>query len=73
MRNVKKITTKKTVGYTYTTTDLVTFESNNEKGLVYISNIGGPEIITDLTEESTFMLMEFFRYLHSDLKAARDD
>lgn len=60
------------MGYEYTTNDLVTFESENESGLIRIS--GDKEVILlDITEESSFMLMEFFRYVNTELKENKND
>ena len=67
MRKIQKITEKTTVGYQYTTNDLVSFSSSNKKGLVSVCS-GSHVILLDITEESSFMLMEFFRYVNTELK-----
>ena len=72
MRKVNKLVLKKTVGFEFTTNEFVRFESNSEKGLIYIEDMGGQMILLDITEETTLMLKELFRYVHEDFKADDD-
>jgi hypothetical protein len=71
MRKVQKITLKETIGYEYTTNDLVRFESENKAGLIRITDMGTNKIVLDITEETSLMLSEFFRYVNKELKESQ--
>ena len=62
---INKLIKKEHLGYRYTTVDLVTIESNNEKQQISIDDIN-KRILFDMTPQTIEMLYEFFRYLHTD-------
>lgn len=59
------------IGYSYTTTDLVAFDYTIENGLLVIDDLK-TEIAIDMTEESSKMLMELFRYIHTYIKETNE-
>jgi hypothetical protein len=75
MRKVNKITVKETIGFEFTTNDLVSFESNSKKGIITITgdNFKHNKIVLDITEQSALMLSEFFRYVLKELKESDND
>lgn len=75
MRKVQKLTEKTTVGFSYTTNDLVNFRSDSKKGIITIDNLNKDHgcLIFDLTEDTSFMLMELFRHINKELKDSDND
>ena len=65
---VHKLVEKKTLGYTCTTTDFVTFVTSNESSLLRVESIGQEDILIDLTPKNIEIISEFIRYVKTDME-----